>query len=329
MRILIAEDDPTFQRILGSLIAKWGHEPVIACNGSEAWEYLQAPDGPRLALLDWVMPGLNGIEVCRHLRSRINLGYTYVIILTAKAGTEDAIVALEAGCDDIVSKPFHPHELRARINTAQRILALEENLSTHAFYDQLTGLANRTLLEERFRKSAEASARTGGTLAIFYIDLDRFKAVNDTFGHATGDALLTEVTLRLKRIVADSDTLARVGGDEFVYLASVENASGAGALASKVRETIEATVDTIVPGFAIGASIGISLFPRDGRTLDVLVHTADSAMYEIKRRRRADDLQFLSKGRNGNISPKTTATALAIRPNSIPEGVATPQELSQ
>src|SRR6202050_2891562 len=129
MRILIAEDDVTCQRILGGLVQRWGHEPILANNGLDAWEYLQAVDGPRLALLDWEMPGLNGIDVCRRIRSRTTDHYTYVIILTGRTEPEDAIAALEAGSDDFVLKPFQPHELRARIQAAQRILDLQESLA--------------------------------------------------------------------------------------------------------------------------------------------------------------------------------------------------------
>src|ERR1700722_6041659 len=104
MKILIAEDDPTFQYLLAGLVAKWGHEPIVAGNGHDAWAHLQAEDGPRLALLDWVMPGLNGLDVCRQIRSRTTLRYTYVIIITAKSEPKDAITALEAGSDDIIAK---------------------------------------------------------------------------------------------------------------------------------------------------------------------------------------------------------------------------------
>src|SRR5215472_16256544 len=165
MKILIAEDDLTTQRVFEALFLKWGHQPVVTGNGQDAWEHLQSEDGPRLALLDWMMPGGSGLDVCRQVRQRTAPGYTYVIILTARSDSEDAITALEAGADDFVSKPFHPHELRARINTAERILELEENLSKRAFYDHMTGLPNRSLLAERFRRSTDAAIRNGEMLA--------------------------------------------------------------------------------------------------------------------------------------------------------------------
>jgi diguanylate cyclase (GGDEF)-like protein len=295
MKILIAEDDLAFQCLLAALVTKWGHEPVVASNGLEAWEYLQAPDGPRLALLDWVMPGLNGIDVCRQIRSRAFGGYTYVIIITAKTEQQDAIRALEAGSDDIITKPFHHHELRARINTAQRILALEESLSRQAFYDHLTGLPNRTLLAERFRKSADRAARNGEMLALLYIDLDHFKTINDSLGHAAGDVMLREITGRLNHDAGESEILARAGGDEFVYLANVQTRADAVALATRVRESLRSAMDANGHGDTVRASIGISLFPHHGDDFDVLLQNADAAMYDAKRQRRGNGFQFFNE----------------------------------
>jgi len=291
MRILIAEDDPTFQRILAGLLRKWGHEPVVANDGHEAWTYLQSADGPRLVLLDWVMPGLNGLDVCRQIRSRATYGYTYIIILTAKSEPQDSVTALEAGSDDVVTKPFDHHELRARINTAQRILALEESLSLRAFYDHLTGLPNRTLLAERFPKDARAAIRNAEMLAVLYIDLDHFKMFNDNFGHPAGDAMLREITACLKNCAAETDTVARVGGDEFVCIAGVQTADAAAALATRMRIAL----DSGGPRSLSTASIGISLFPRDGDNVDLLLQSADAAMYEFKRRRLSNGFQFFNE----------------------------------
>jgi len=283
MKILVAEDDPTFQRILGSLLTKWGHDPVISNNGKDAWEHLQAQDGPRLAILDWVMPGLNGIDVCRHVRSLFSRGYTYIIMLTAKSDPHDAATALEAGADDIVCKPFDSQELRARIKTAERILTLEAGLLQRANYDHLTGLANRTLLEKRFQEGTELAQRTNSILAVLYVDLDRFKMVNDSLGHAAGDVMLQDVATRLNSCLTDNETLARVGGDEFVCLANVASSDAAEALVAKFRSALAPEPDGGRNRFSTSASIGISLFPKHGETFDLLLQRADSAMYESKR----------------------------------------------
>jgi diguanylate cyclase (GGDEF)-like protein len=295
MKILIAEDDLTTQRVLEALVLKWGHQPVVTGNGQDAWEHLQSEDGPRLALLDWMMPGASGLDVCRQIRQSPAPGYTYVIILTARSDSEDAITALEAGADDFVSKPFHPHELRARINTAERILELEENLSKRAFYDHLTGLPNRPLLAERFRRSADTAVRNGEMLAFLYCDLDHFKMVNDNFGHAAGDAFLQDVSGRLRDNLADAGTLARVGGDEFVLLANVRTTDDATALAKRVHDVLARPFEAHGHRFSLGGSIGISLFPKNGDSLDVLLRNADHAMYELKRRRSTDGFQFFDE----------------------------------
>jgi len=299
MRILIAEDDVTFLCILSSLVTKWGYEPVVASDGIEARAHLEAADGPQLALLDWMMPGLDGLELCRHIRATKTNRYTYIIIVSANSQPQDAITALEAGADDIVTKPFHAHELRARINTARRILAFEERLSRRASYDDLTGLPNRSLLAERFRQGAEAAVKNGEMLAIVFIDLDRFKIINDTLGHAAGDAFLKVVSARLSERLGQAETLARVGGDEFVYLARVRTADAAAALAARLHATLQnVSYDGGLKGgrrFATTGSIGISLFPRDGEDFQVLLQSADAAMYEFKRQGRVDGSQFFNQ----------------------------------
>ncbi len=222
-------------------------------------------------------------------------GYTYVIIITAKSEPQDAITALEAGSDDIITKPFHHHELRARINTAQRILALGENLSKRAFYDHLTGLPNRTCLAERFGISVERAVRTGGTFALLYIDLDHFKMINDNLGHGAGDALLKDISVRLSNSLATGETLARVGGDEFVYLAQVQSPAAAVAVAARVRTILESAIDATGHGLSVGASIGISFFPQNGDNLEVLLQNADAAMYESRRAHRGKGFQFFNE----------------------------------
>ncbi len=295
MRILIAEDDPSVQRLLERLAANWGYEPVIADDGQQAWEILQADDGPSLALIDWMMPGLSGLEVCRRVRCSNAPGYRYLIMLTGRSAQKDAIAALESGADDVITKPFHPHELRARINTAERILALEESLVKRAFFDQLTGLPNRALLAKRFQGGVEAAVRNVAMLAILYIDLDRFKVVNDTFGHAAGDHVLREITCRIHHCLNNGGTLARVGGDEFICLANVDSERSAADLASRVLASLEGAIDADGHCLSTGASIGISMFPQDGEGLEILVQSADAAMYDLKRRRLCKQFQFFNK----------------------------------
>ena len=284
MKVLIAEDDPVFQSLLVGLIRSWGDEPVPVQNGQEAWAALTAPDGPRLAILDWVMPGLDGVELCRRLRARCGSGYVYILLLTGRSNPEDTVMALEAGADDYVTKPFHPSELRARLRSAGRILELQEALAHQANHDALTGLPNRTLLAELFRLESESALRHSEKLGFLYIDLDRFKLVNDTLGHAAGDVLLKEVSHRFLRCIRKSDTLARVGGDEFVLMTPrLSRPETAEEIAAKLLDALEAPVEIEGHQIYVTASIGISIFPRDGHDLTSVQQSADAAMYASKR----------------------------------------------
>jgi len=148
VRILVAEDDPVSRRLLESHLQKWGHEPLTAADGAAAWEMMQREDAPALAILDWMMPGLDGVEVCRRARARTDPPPLYIILLTARADRQDTIEGLGAGADDFVTKPFDPAELRARLGVGVRVAELQVELAARigdleqalARVDQLHGL---------------------------------------------------------------------------------------------------------------------------------------------------------------------------------------------
>ena len=144
MRILVAEDNLVIQRVLQCMLTQWGYDVVVANDGAEAWRLLQDEDGPRLAILDWLMPALDGIEVCRRVRASNKINYTYVLIVTAKTTSEDLVAAMEAGADDYVTKPFKSAELKARLRAGCRILELQERLP----------LAHQTLVVARASDAA-------------------------------------------------------------------------------------------------------------------------------------------------------------------------------
>src|SRR5438270_540546 len=186
MQILVAEDNPVFQSMLKNMLGKWGYEVVLADNGERAWQLLQSDKAPPLAILDWMMPGLDGVEVCRRIRLAAQQRYVYVILLTAKTEQKDLVEGMDAGADDYVTKPFNTHELRVRLRAGRRILDLQEQLllaqealREQATHDGLTGLWNRSSILEILQKEAARSAREAAPLALLMADLDNFKKIND------------------------------------------------------------------------------------------------------------------------------------------------------
>ena len=199
MRILVADDDTVSRRVLEAMLVKWGYEVVVARDGAEAWDVLQAADAPQLAILDWMMPNLDGPDVCRKVRSHSEIPYVYILLLTGRTQERDLIEGLEAGADDYLTKPFSAQELKVRLFSGRRILdfqtqviAAREELRLQAIRDPLTGLFNRRYMEESLQRELHRAARTNLALGAVMIDLDHFKRFNDTWGHEAGDAVLRE-----------------------------------------------------------------------------------------------------------------------------------------
>jgi two-component system cell cycle response regulator len=197
MRILIAEDDPVSRRLLEAKLVNWGYEVVVTRDGNEAWQALQADDAPRLAILDWMMPGRDGVAVCREVRKGKGEPYTYLILLTAQAREEDLVTGMEAGADDYIAKPFKSSELKVRLRAGRRIIELQseliaarEALRAQATHDPLTGLWNHEEILRILGLELVRAKREGRHVGVIMADLDHFKRVNDTYGHMGGDAVL-------------------------------------------------------------------------------------------------------------------------------------------
>jgi two-component system, cell cycle response regulator len=291
MRILIADDDDVMRHILVASLTKWGYEVVVARNGFEAWRLLQGNDAPKLAILDWIMPGMDGVEVCREIRKREDMPYIYVLLLTAKHKKEDVIAGMEAGADDYIPKPFDPQELKVRLRAGRRILDLQaellaarENLRYQATHDGLTGLLNRSAALDALRNELERANRQPSPLCLMLADFDHFKNINDTYGHSVGDAVLCEATRRMRSSVRAYDSVGRYGGEEFLFIlpgCDCENAlRQAERLKSCVtRETIELPRVTISFSMSMGGVITHHARVED---LDLLIQTADDALYRAK-----------------------------------------------
>jgi len=291
MRVLIAEDDAVSQRILEAFLVKWGYEVAVAAEGEEAWGLLQASDPPRMAVLDWMMPGRDGTEICRGIRRRMDRAYTYVILLTARGQKEDIVNGLEAGADDYVTKPFDPFELRARLNAGRRILELQdqlvqarESLRDQASRDPLLNILNHGTILKMLRKEVARASRTHCPLAIAMIDVDQFKTINDTYGHQAGDAVLVEACRRLQAGMRTYDSLGRYGGDELLAIFPGCDRAAAARFAESFRARVGSQgIETPQGLIPITLSLGVAALD-DMRDLkpEEFVRIADAALYRAK-----------------------------------------------
>ena len=225
MKILVADDDPISLRLMERTLQNDGYEVITAKNGLQAAQVLSSPGGPRLALIDWMMPELDGPGVCREMRSRHDDAYVYILLLTSKQSSEDVVGGLEAGADDYLTKPCHPAELKARLHTGRRVLQLEdklvegrEEMRFKATHDALTLLWNRGGILALLRSELSRSAREKTPVSLLICDIDHFKQINDLYGHPVGDEVLQQVSTRLQDMVRPHDCVGRYGGEEFLVV---------------------------------------------------------------------------------------------------------------
>jgi diguanylate cyclase (GGDEF)-like protein len=288
MRVLAAEDNPVFQSMLKTMLTKWGYQAVIARSGTEAWRVLESEDAPRLAVLDWMMPGMDGLEICRRIRSANREPYIYILLLTARTESQDLIEGMDAGADDYLTKPFNAHELRVRLHAGRRILDLQEELlkarealREQATHDGLTGLLNRTGILEKLDDELSRASRTGTPVSVLMADLDLFKSINDTRGHLAGDAVLREAACRLKAAARRYDSVGRYGGEEFLIVLPGCNPADAAIQGERIRQAIGATpfLATCEP-VTVTASLGVACSSNGAP--EALVREADDALYLAK-----------------------------------------------
>jgi two-component system cell cycle response regulator len=293
VRILIAEDELVNRMILVRTLEGWGYEVEQVVDGDTALERLTQDEAPTLAIIDWMMPGMDGPDVCKAVRESGPELYRYLILLTARTETEDLVHGLSSGADDFLSKPFVREELRARLRTGQRILALQnelidarEALRYQATRDALTGVLNRGTLMQRMQEELQRIERTGGAVGVALFDLDHFKDVNDTFGHLAGDEVLRQVTQRVAKELRQYDSLGRYGGEEFIALFPGIDEVGLMHASERLRAAICAEPvqfdKTLIP---ISASVGVSIRYHETSTEDVLAE-ADAALYRAKEQGR-------------------------------------------
>src|SRR5579863_2832234 len=245
MRILIADDDRMSCRLLQKTLEREGFDVSAVENGRSALQLLSQPDGPRLALLDWMMPEIDGPGVCREVRKDHERPYVHIILLTSRVSKQDVVAGLEAGADDYLTKPWDPAELVARLRVGQRILQLEdrlvearETMRFKATHDPLTSLFNRGIIADLLARELTRTRREKGCTVVMLGDLDHFKSVNDQYGHVVGDEVLREVARRLLASVRSYDFVGRYGGEEFLIVLNNCDPDQAVARAEEVRSGI-------------------------------------------------------------------------------------------
>lgn len=322
IRILIAEDDPISRRMLRAFLEKWQYQVVIATNGLEALRILEGDDAPSLAILDWMMPEIEGPEVCRRVRQQAGRPYVYILLLTAKGLKEDLLQGLALGADDYLTKPFDAQELRARLRVGQRILDLQqgliaarEELRFKATYDALTGLCNRGVILDALSREYSRRSREGGSFGTILVDLDHFKRVNDTYGHLSGDEVLKETSRRMCASVRPYDVVGRYGGEEFLILVPSSDRTNIMRLAERIRLAIESHPVRAASGeISVTASFGVvacsNEHPYD---LGTLLRLADEALYQAKRLGR-NRVEFASPESGG--SPESCSDPAPVQSES-------------
>jgi two-component system cell cycle response regulator len=302
VQILIADDSLVSRHLLDATLRKWGYEVVVACDGAEAWDMLQRDNAPPLAILDWMMPGMTGPQVCSLVRQKAREPYTYILLLTSKSLKEDLIEGMESGADDYIIKPFDQHELKVRLRAGTRLVDLQaqllsarEALREQATKDALTRLWNRSSILEILQRELARGQRENVPVGVVMLDLDHFKTINDTYGHFAGDAVLKEAARRMLSTIRQYDSMGRYGGEEFLVLFPGCDKDSTLAKAERLRnhlasEPLLLTETTITLTASFGATTALPGVENDAESL---IRTADEALYRAKKlgRNRVEMLQ--------------------------------------
>ncbi|MFJ5861728.1 diguanylate cyclase [Pseudarthrobacter sp. NPDC092439] len=291
MKVLVADDDPGSLLVARAAVERAGHECVAAADGDEAWTLFLA-HRPDAVVTDRMMPGMDGLALCRAIRASETDLYTYIVLLTSQDSQQDMLAGLEAGADDYVPKPLDPFVLRARLLVALRVTTLHADLahyrkvlSRQARTDPLTGLNNRLKLSEDLEQLHARSARYGEEYSIAMCDVDNFKSYNDIYGHQAGDLALRSVAAALLGQVRKSDGVYRFGGEEFLLVLPRQGIADARVLLERALEAvrklrIEHHGD---PSGGLRVSAGISMFGAGHAVdADTLLGEADAALYAAK-----------------------------------------------
>jgi len=291
LKALIADDSAIYRRLVERALSVEACSVAVAKSGEEALAIFER-ERPSLVITDWEMPDLTGIELCQRIRSTADGPYTYIIILTSNSQKENVVKGLSAGADDYLTKPFDPDELLARVRVGHRLIDLQRQIEAKnrqleelALTDPLTGLPNRRAIVSWSSRQISGAARHGFAFWVVLIDLDHFKKVNDTYGHAAGDVALKRFAEILKAHTRHSDIAGRIGGEEFLQVLTHSTEEGVRTVVERIREQFAAEkFEFGGPPATITASFGVAGFlgGKDAPQFSEMVSLADAALYRAK-----------------------------------------------
>jgi len=306
LRILIAEDDAVSRKILQRAVERFGHQCICARDGNEAWEMFKRSPGLDVVISDWMMPGIDGIQLCNRIRAYTGRhdGYPYFVFMTAFGDKDHCLIGMEAGADDYLTKPLYLDEFRACLLAAKRVTSLQKRLSRRkeelelmnrelfkqVRQDPLTRLGNRLRLKEDLDVLLYQMERYGNRCCVALCDIDSFKAYNDRYGHLAGDEVLRKVARTISSHCRGGDSAYRYGGEEFLLILPEQSLTTASVATDRLRRSVEtvAITNEAVPkngAAVITLSIGLTeLVGGRPKTADALLEEADLALYRAKRR---------------------------------------------
>lgn len=296
MKVLIAEDENISRMVLAKALANHGYEVLQAHDGQEAWAIFQKEkEDIYIAILDWQMPKMDGIELCQRIKDASLSHYVYVIFLTGKKDIDSIVEGLETGADDYLTKPFDRRELLSRLKVGLRLIEFEkalreanEKLHTLAITDGLTGISNRRAIFERLRSEISRAVRGNSLFCLIMLDIDHFKKVNDTYGHGAGDKVLVEIVNRIKSELRPHDDIGRYGGEEFLVGISKADSKISRVIAERLRTCVcERPFQIEDRKIDVSISLGVVNFmpSRDhdiNDLLEAMIKAADIALYKAK-----------------------------------------------
>jgi two-component system, cell cycle response regulator len=292
VKALVADDDTASRLLLEKMLTKWGYEVVTASSGEEAWKVLTSDDSPDIAVLDWMMPELDGVEVCRRIRSLELSSPPYLLLLTGRDNKQDIATGLESGASDYLQKPVDRDELRARLLVGKRfaelnrkLLDTQAELRRQALTDPLTHIMNRRAIFGRLTEEIARAPRQGLPLSIGVLDIDHFKAINDRFGHAGGDTVLQAVVERGHNTLRAYDAIGRIGGEEFLLVMPGVGPRDTEIVLERLRRAV-ADKPVSAQGQEVTVTVSIGGAVCQGETMDELLKLADDALYKAKNQGR-------------------------------------------